>query len=229
VDILSKVRARYILVLAFLFLAFMGISSLAKSSAPSIDDVLRKPGASFDFGSLIFGFFALSLGTLSIAKAFEIMKKSTDKKEELKDSFSEAEIENLKCKINELSSSMQYKNEENQKLRQQMVSLEESFKEKLNTEELMKKSIASLRKECEKLISEKEKINLELSRKSWDDLFQNKNDAVEQPEPANFVKMEALEDELPVKTKSVPLKKKTSATKGKKITKAKTSFKKRSK
>ena len=43
------------------------------------------------------------------------------------------------------------------------------------------------------------------------------------------MKMEALEDELPVKTKSVPLKKKTSATKGKKITKAKTSFKKRSK
>lgn len=188
-EIISKVRARYLVLYAIFFLTFLSLGSFAKSAPPTLDEVLKKPGPAFSWNNILFGFFALSLSTLSMAKAYELFKKTGNKSATSDNDIDKTEIENLKCKIDEFSSTMAYKNEEEQDLRDQVLLLEESLKEKLDSEELMKKSISSLRKECEKLVSEKEKLNLELSRKSWEELF-NKNE-------------EPVAEVVPVKKKSV--------------------------
>lgn len=240
-EIISRVRFRIVLTCAFLFLLLTAYSSFAKSAPPSLDEVLKKPAATFSWSNLVFGFFALSLSTLTIAKAYEIFKKTGEKKEISNNEYNEAEIESLKCKINEISTSLCYKNEESQKLRDQILLLEGSFKEKLDCEELLKKSISSLRKECEKLIAEKEKLNLEISRKSWEELFQKNDEIIESAIPIVEEKIMLAAVEIPVeveipkssaisKVKAVPAKKKTTVLKNKKLSKAKSSFnKKRSK
>ncbi len=176
---ISRVRSRVILAFASFFLLALMVNSFAKSSPPALSDVLKKSGPSFDWGTLFFGFFALSLGTLSLAKAYDVFKKSNDKKSEPKSAFSDAEIMNLRIKIDDVSSSLKFKNEENEELKGQISEFKESLKEKLNGEELLKKGISSLRKECEKLVAEKEKLNLELSRKNWEDLFGKRESVVE--------------------------------------------------
>ncbi len=231
-EIISRIKARFIIVFASLFSLTLVITSFAKSAPPSLDEVLMKSGPSFDLGSLVFGFFALSLGTLSLAKAYEVFKRPSNKNEETNKDFTDAEIDNLKFKIDEVSSSLGYKNEENESLRDQIFKLEESLKERLNGEELLKKSVASLRKECEKLIVEKEKMNLELSRKNWEDLFGNRDSVVDFKPNQIIEKIEKIIIDEP-QAKSVgskPLKvKAVSSPKKKLIKKAKQSLKKRRK
>lgn len=168
---MRSIKTRVIFVSSLVFLLFLSYFTMAKSSPPSIDDVLKGPTTSLDWKNVLIGFFALSFGTLSAAKAYEIFKKAKSKKEEDITEFCDSEMKNLKTEMDRLTCEVKYKNAENESLRGHIHRLEEAMKEKSSNEELLKKSISSLRKECEKFLHEKEKLTLELSCRNLADLL----------------------------------------------------------
>ena len=164
--ILSKIRARYLSVVVLLFTVILSIQVLARKSAPDLTDVLRGQKFSFDFGYFLMGFFALSLATLSFAKGYEIFTRP--KKEEKNSELDILKEEN--CRFFEMNTGIQKENED---LKRQILRLEEAFRSKSGQEEILQKTSAGLKKECEKLQAEKSKLSaekealaLELNQKS---------------------------------------------------------------
>lgn len=206
---LSKIRVRSIVASASVLIIVFAYHAMAKSNAPALTEVLRKQNPSMDWGSLFFGFFALSLSTLTFAKAFEVFKKSNSKKDEPKIEFDNTEIDSLKSQVEELTSFVHRKNVETETLRAQIGQMEETIRERMNSEELLKKSSISLRKECEKLLSEKEQLTLELNRKNWEVLFAKEEKPVKIEVKENVDQLEikapqevVVEEEISVEKKS---------------------------
>lgn len=142
----------------------------ASQASPGIQDVLKRPMFSVDFMAAVIGFFALSLSTLSAAKVYSTFKKSSEKKEKIDNSV----IDSLKLELTKINCDMRYKDEESENLKEQISRLEEAIKEKSQSEEVYRKSINNLKKECERLLEDKEKLNLEINKKTWAEFFPEK-------------------------------------------------------
>lgn len=174
---MGKIKSRYIFIsMLFLVLVLAYVTS-AKTAPPGIEDVLRKPGFTFDWKGVFVGFFALSLSTLSFAKAYEIFKTSKAKK---KDALPENPIEeSMKTELDRIACELKYKNKESEELMSQIHRLQEEIKRKIEKEDTLKKSIISLRKEYDKTLIEKENLTLELNRQNLEDLFPKEEKKVE--------------------------------------------------
>ncbi|MBI5700403.1 hypothetical protein HZC34_00950 [Candidatus Saganbacteria bacterium] len=144
----SKIRVRSIAIASIMILV-SAASVFAKTHAPDLAEVLKKQSPQTDWSFLVFGFFALSLSTLSLAKAYEVFKKSQCKKEEPKMEFDNSEIDLLKSEAAELKSVISRKNVETETLRAQIYSLEKSVQERINGEDLLKQMTLELKKPLE--------------------------------------------------------------------------------
>lgn len=175
----------------------------AHVATPGIDEVLKKSAEPFNWTALLIGFFALSLSTLSAAKAYELFKKSTPKDSLVLPKMDDSVIDSLKSELTEISSDIRRKEEENNLLRDQIKSIERALQERVVSEDILKKSVVSLRKESEKLLSEKEQLTLEVNRHKFAELFSAP--AVEAKKPvAKKIKTVKKEVNKPTNKKAQP-------------------------
>ncbi|KAF0133848.1 MAG: hypothetical protein FD145_1058 [Candidatus Saganbacteria bacterium] len=135
-----------------LFFVSLGFQSLARINAPDLSDVLRRSGSVLDYGFITFGFFAFVLATLSAAKGLEIFSRGKTKKEIIIDSEKEI-LREANSQALKLNSDL---NEENKALKEKLY-------ERSAREELLLKSAEYYKSECEKMTTEKEKLNSEIN------------------------------------------------------------------
>ncbi len=212
----SELKVRMIFALSFVFVLILSYYTSAKSAAPGIDDILKRPGFSVDFGGIFVGFFALSLSTLSIVKAYEIFRGSS-KKEDGVSHFLSSEIDSLKSELDKVCCELKIKNSEIEALSSKLRHTEEIVDERVNSENLIKKSLGALRKEYEKLLNEKESLDLELNRLKLEKLFpkeEAKNVEVREEEKKQKEE-KAIEDFISKMEEEVKAKSKKNSTIGK--------------
>jgi len=163
-EIVRKIKTRYLWLATLLFFAALSIKTLARHTAPGISEVLQGQKFSLDFGLWTVGFFALSLATLSLAKGYEIFARtlSSPGKKTIKKDSSEMDI--ISEENNRLMAYNRTLQQQNEDLSRQVRRLEEAHKERAGHEEMLKKSTYSLRREFEKVLAEKEKLALELNQ-----------------------------------------------------------------
>lgn len=184
---------------------FLILSASAKSFPPGIDEVLRKSAEPFNWTALLIGFFALSLSTLSAAKAYELFKKSTPKDSLVLPKMDDSVIDSLKSEIGEISSDIRRKEEENNLLKDQIKNMEHALQERIASEDILKKSVTGLRRECEKLLSEKEQLTLEVNRHKFAELFSAPVPVIETEKPvAKKIKTARKEVNKPTNKKAQP-------------------------
>lgn len=169
-------------------------------SAPDLSDVLAGSKGSFDFGFLFIGFFALSLATFSFAKGYQLVSRARSGREKEKES---AELEMMREENERLLQMNNSLMRENDDLKRTVARLEETFREKTMHEEVLVRNISGLKKEFEKLQSEKQKIAAErdalVQQLNQCSFFEVKNEAV--PETAAVVEAAPVPQEVAIEIK----------------------------
>jgi hypothetical protein len=163
-EIVKKIKTRYLWPTTLLFFVVLGLKTLASRGNPGISEVLQGQKFSLDFGLWTVGFFALSLATLSLAKGYEIFARTLNSpgKRSLKKDSSEMDI--ISEENNRLMAYNRTLQQQNEELSRKVQRLEEAFKERAGHEEMLKRSTIGLRREFEKVLAEKEKLSLELNQ-----------------------------------------------------------------
>ena len=176
--LISRIRVGILLVLVLLVLIVSVCQVFAKSSSPSLALVLKKAssggGPNINLSVLFVSLLGLSLVTLSFAKGIELLSKKQKGNSDDSPTFKQ-EVNVVKGENSLLLSSNKELRQENEitkkaknEIQAKLLSLEKSFRERLNNEEILKRGAANLRKECEKLLDKNEKLTLEMNRSGLD-------------------------------------------------------------
>ncbi|MFH2033282.1 MAG: hypothetical protein ABIJ26_01080, partial [Candidatus Margulisiibacteriota bacterium] len=165
---------KFRVLLAVLVLVFGGFCLFMYSSvqSPTLQAVLAGEKKSFDYGFVIFGLFAFSLATLSLAKSYELLQnKSTEDSGELKKQASKTNYAVMRGeneRLIELNKNLDERladlKKDRNSLIQQLKKFEEAFKERVTNEEFLKKTVGAIKKENQKLEDEKNQICLDFAR-----------------------------------------------------------------
>lgn len=168
------VRTRILWILVLLSLIVLSYGTFARSSSPSLNVVLQKAsmggGPNINLSVLFVSLLGLSLVTLSFVKGIELLRRKQKGGSDDSPTFKQ-EVDVVKGENSRLLSSNKDLRQENEILKKakseiqtKLLSLEKAFKERLNNEDILKRSALNLRKECEKLLDKNEKLTLELNR-----------------------------------------------------------------
>ena len=175
---IARIRTGILLVLVLAVLIVSACQVFAKSSSPSLALVLKKAssggGPNINLSVLFVSLLGLSLVTLSFAKGIELLSKKQKGGSDDSPTFKQ-EVDVVKGENSLLLSSNKELRQENEitkkaknEIQSKLLSLEKAFRERMSNEEILKRSAANLRKECEKLLDKNEKLTLELNRSGLD-------------------------------------------------------------
>src|SRR3989339_1114892 len=142
---MSKIQARYLFLFSFIFFVSCVTFTFATTSPPSLDEVLKKPSFSFDLSFLVWGFFAFSLGSLSVAKTYEIYKKTKNQPRIELLQEDESQLEKIKAELSFITVELKRKEEEEERFKKEIKNLEGLIDEGRKSEEILKKSASSFR------------------------------------------------------------------------------------
>ena len=172
--LINRIRMGILLILVLMVMIVSACQVFAKSSSPSLALVLKKASSggspNINFSVLFVSLLGLSLVTLSFVKGIELLNKRQKGGFDDSPTFKQ-EVDVVKGENSRLLSSNKDLRQENEILKKakneiqtKLLSLEKAFKERLNNEDILKRSALNLRKECEKLLDKNEKLTLELNR-----------------------------------------------------------------
>jgi hypothetical protein len=166
-EIVSKIRTRYLWMVTLLFLIILSLNTFAgpQSAPPGLTEVLQGKNPAWNWGFLMVGLFALSLATLSFAKSLEIFKRGQNSKEENRTG---SEMDILKEENNRLLSFNHNLHQENESIKKRLRGAEESLSERSKQEEVLMRNFNSLKREYEKILGEREKLTLDLNSAQQD-------------------------------------------------------------
>jgi len=166
-EIVSKIRTRYLWMVTLLFLMILSLNTFAgpQAAAPDLTEVLQGKNPAWNWGFMMGGLFALSLATLSFAKSLELFKRGQNSKA---DNRSGSEMDILKEENNRLLSFNHNLHQENESVKKRLRGAEESLSERSKQEEVLRRNFNSLKREYEKVLGEREKLTLDLNSAQQD-------------------------------------------------------------
>lgn len=168
---------KYILRLKDSFFVFFFFSfifthySNAKTIAPGIDEVLKNPKFSLNMKFIIISFFVVLFTIIASVKTYKIFKSRQNPSKVNIPVKEDPQLDNLKSEIVFMSAELKKSNEENVRLNIENQKLEDVVKQRIENEEILRRTVSSLKREYEKVLQEKERVALELNKYTGFSLF----------------------------------------------------------
>ncbi|MDD5383007.1 MAG: hypothetical protein PHH60_05070 [Candidatus Margulisbacteria bacterium] len=153
----SKFVRTWLLIFALTFAVLAARFVFASNTAPTLEEVLARDGGKSrgDLSLVIASLLALSLATISVAKGYEIVRRSRP--------VAEAVLPEDNLKLEELVCLLDCSRQENERLKERADLLSSEAEELSRVEKLLRISNISLGKECERLRSENEMATLRVN------------------------------------------------------------------